>query len=359
VLRLLFLIAGASLLNGCGAEADINADPRLKAPLVQFVTVKPDTRQQRTFSGTVEAREQSNLAFRVSGKITARLVDSGQHVNKGQVLMRLDKENLELQVIASQRAIDAAQAELFKVSADELRMRNLVDNGTISAQQYDHAVAALRSAKASLSMAKSNASVVENTYRYSELIADADGIIVSTQGEPGQVVSAGQQVIQLAKDDLREAVIFLPETIRPALNSLATANYFNSALIATPAHLRELSNSADPNTRTYEARYVLEGDVIPPLGSTVSVTVNLGVDKNIVLVPVGALYDDGEGTGVWTLNKKESTVSLKRVTVSRISSETASVSGDFGKGELIAAMGAHRLHENELVRISANEMVTP
>jgi RND family efflux transporter MFP subunit len=208
-------------------------------------------------------------------------------------------------------------------------------------------------------MAKSNASVVENTYRYSELIADADGIIVSTQGEPGQVVSAGQQVIQLAKDDLREAVIFLPETIRPALNSLATANYFNSALIATPAHLRELSNSADPNTRTYEARYVLEGDVIPPLGSTVSVTVNLGVDKNIVLVPVGALYDDGEGTGVWTLNKKESTVSLKRVTVSRISSETASVSGDFGKGELIAAMGAHRLHENELVRISANEMVTP
>jgi multidrug efflux pump subunit AcrA (membrane-fusion protein) len=133
VLRLLFLIAGASLLNGCGAEADINADPRLKAPLVQFVTVKPDTRQQRTFSGTVEAREQSNLAFRVSGKITARLVDSGQHVNKGQVLMRLDKENLELQVIASQRAIDAAQAELFKVSADELRMRNLVDNGTISA----------------------------------------------------------------------------------------------------------------------------------------------------------------------------------------------------------------------------------
>jgi RND family efflux transporter MFP subunit len=360
MLRLfILLIMSTTLLTGCSAEADSKADPRLKAPLVQFVAIKPDTRQQRTFSGTVEAREQSNLAFRVSGKITARLVDSGQHVNKGQVLMRLDKENLELQVIASQRAIDAAQAELFKVSADELRMRDLVDNGTISAQQYDHAVAALRSAKANLSMIKANASVVENSNKYSELVADADGIIVSTQGEPGQVVSAGQQVIQLAKDDLREAVISLPETIRPALNSLATANYFNSAIIATPTHLRELSNSADPITRTYEARYVLEGDVTPPLGSTVSITVNLGTKQGTVLVPLGALYDDGQGTGVWTLNKKESTVSLTRVKVSRISTETASIQGDFDKGELIAAMGAHRLHENELVRVSTNEIVTP
>jgi len=348
-----------SLLTGCSAEADIKADPRLKPPLVYFVPIKPDTRQQRTFTGTVEARVQSNLAFRVAGKITKRLVNAGQHVNKGQVLMQLDKENLELQVIASKRAIDAAQADLFKASADELRMRDLVNNGTISAQRYDHAVAALRSAKANLSMIKANASVVENANRYSELVADADGIIVSTHGEPGQVVSAGQQVIQLAKDGLREAVISLPETIRPTLNSPASASFFNSTILATPTHLRELSNSADPITRTYQARYVLEADVTPPLGSTVSITLNLGVKKNSALVPLGALYDDGQGTGVWALNKKASTVTLRRVTVSRISSETASIYGDFDKDELIAAMGAHRLHENELVRISTNEVVIP
>lgn len=359
MLRSLFILAvGASVLSGCGAEAELQADPRLKPSLVQFVAVKPDSSQQRTFTGTVEARVQSDLGFRVPGKITERLVNSGQHVNKGQVLMRLDTEDLDLQVIASNRTIDAAKADLFKANTDEVRMRGLVKKGLVSAQEYDHVLAALRSAKANLSLVKANASVVANANQYSELIADVDGVVVSTHGEPGQVISAGQLVVKLAKDGYREAVVSLPETIRPALNSSATATFFNSALAPAATHLRELSNSADSVTRTYQARYVLEGGVNPPLGSTVSITLNLQMglqaEKNNVLVPIGALYDDGQGTGVWVLNQQQSTVSLRRVTVSRLSSETASISGEFKVGDLIAAMGAHRLHENELVRVAGN-----
>ncbi|MEH6529823.1 MAG: efflux RND transporter periplasmic adaptor subunit [Photobacterium frigidiphilum] len=358
MLRLLILFTvGTLVLTGCGAEAETGTDPRLQPSLVQFVAVKPDTSQQRTFTGTVEARVQSDLGFRVSGKITVRLVNTGQHVKKDQVLMRLDTEDFDLQVIASRKAVDAANADVFKANADEKRMRGLVKKGSVSAQSYDHALAALRSAKAQLAMTEANASVVENTNQYSKLVADADGVVVSTHGEPGQVVSAGQLVVKLAKDGLREAVVALPETIRPALGSEATANFFNSDLSPVQTHLRELSNSADSITRTYEARYVIESGNEPPLGSTVSITLNLPANQDNVLVPIGALYDDGQGSTVWVLDEESSTVSLRRVKISRITSETASVSGDFKAGELVAAMGVHRLHDNEIVRVAGNNKV--
>lgn len=358
MLRLLILFAvGTLVLTGCGAEAETGTDPRLQPSLVQFVAVKPDTSQQRTFTGTVEARVQSDLGFRVSGKITERLVNAGQHVKKGQVLMRLDTEDLDLQVIASRKAVDAAKANLFKAQTDEKRMRGLVKKGSVSAQSYDHALAALRSAKAQLAMAEANASVVENANKYSELVADANGIVVSTHGEPGQVVSAGQLVVKLAKDGLREAVVALPETLRPALGSEATANFFNSELPPARTYLRELSNSADSVTRTYQARYVLESGNEPPLGSTVSITLNLPADQDNVLVPIGALYDDGQGSAVWVLDEESSTVNLRRVEISRISAESASIRGDFKAGELIAAMGVHRLHDGKVVRVAGGQKV--
>ena len=352
-------VIGTIVLSGCSSEADTYTDPRLQPALVQFVAIKPDTSQQRTFTGTVQARVQSDLGFRVAGKITQRLVNSGQHVKKGQILMRLDTEDLDLQVIASKRAIDAAKADLVKVKADEERMRGLVKQGSVSQQSYDHALAALRSTKAQLAMVEANASVVMNSNQYSELVADADGIVVSTHGEPGQVVSAGQLVVKLAKDGLREALITLPETLRPELGSKASAKFFNSSLPVTTTHLRELSNSADAITRTYEARYVLQGDEQAPLGSTVSVTLNLPASDKNVLVPIGAILDDGAGTGVWVLNKDDSSVSMRRVKVSRITSETASIQGDFTGNELIAAMGVHRLHDNELVRVAGSQKVAP
>jgi multidrug efflux pump subunit AcrA (membrane-fusion protein) len=130
----------------------------------------------------------------------------------------------------------------------------------------EQAKAASDTAKAQLAAAEAEAGVAENQATYSVLVADADGTVTQTLGEPGQVVSAGQAVVRLAQSGPREAVVALPETIRPAIGSLADASLYGSDGRRYAAHLRQLSDSADPQTRTYEARYVLDGDAAAARG---------------------------------------------------------------------------------------------
>ena len=127
-------------------------------------------------------------------------------------------------------------------------------------------------ARVSFSAAEAEARVAENQATYSVLVADADGTVVETVGEPGQVVSAGQTVVRIAKAGPREAVIALPETIRPAIGSVAEASVYGADGRRYTAHLRQLSDAADAQSRTYEARYVLDGEAAAaPLGATVTI----------------------------------------------------------------------------------------
>src|SRR3954464_736910 len=122
------------------------------------------------------------------------------------------------------------------------------------------------------------------------LLADADGTVVETLGEPGQVVSAGQTVVRLAQAGPREAVVALPETIRPAIGSVAEATVYGSDGLRYTAHLRQLSNSADAQTRTYEARYVLDGEAAAaPLGATVTLRLTGQANEPEIQVPLGAV----------------------------------------------------------------------
>ena len=179
-------IALAVALVGCGTEAP--PDPRTKAPLVRTATVGGDGAASRTFTGTVAARVQSDLGFRVSGKVSQRLVDAGQKVRRGQVLMRIDPADLQLSAQAQQQAVVAAQAQARQAIADEARYRTLLGTGAISASSYDQSKAAADAARAQLSAAKAQAQVASNANRYAELLADADGVVMETLAEPGQVV---------------------------------------------------------------------------------------------------------------------------------------------------------------------------
>src|SRR5205814_2681181 len=148
----------------------------------------------------------------------------------------------------------------------------------------------------------------------SVLVADADGTVVETLGEPGQVVSAGQTVIRLAQAGPREAVVALPETIRPAIGSVAVASVYGGDGQRYTAHLRQLSDAADAMTRTYEARYVLDGEAAAaPLGATVTVRLADQPSQSEIQVPLGALLDDGRKTGVWVLDHASSTVRFRPV----------------------------------------------
>lgn len=309
----------------------------------------------RSFTGVVAARVQSDLGFRVSGKVLERLVDAGQAVKKGQPLMRLDPIDLGLQARAQQEAVTAARARAKQTADDEARYRELVAAGAISASGYDQIKAAADTAKAQLSAAEAQADVARNASGYAVLLADADGVVMETLAEPGQVVSPGQPVVRLARAGQREAVVQLPETLRPVVGSSAQATLYGNTSGAVAAKLRLLSDSADRVTRTFEARYVLEGALAnAPLGSTVTLRIAEGVAQGQVLqVPIAALYDPGNGTGVWVIDGEPAKVTWRPVQVLGLSDDAARVAGRLNVGERIVGLGAHLLREGEPVRLLA------
>ena len=210
-------------------EASAAPDPRTAPLSSKVINVTSVTGVDRAFTGTIAARIQSNLGFRVPGKIVERLVDVGQQVKLGQPLMRIDETDLRLALTAKRNAVAAARAVLVQASADEKRYAALVKGGLAATpQRYEQAKAALDTAQAQLDAAEAEAKVAENQATYSTLVADAGGTVVATLGEPGQVVAAGQTVVQLAHAGPREALVALPETIRPAIGSVVEAGVYGS-----------------------------------------------------------------------------------------------------------------------------------
>jgi len=331
-------------------EASAVSDPRQEAPIVRLATAARVAGSERGFTGIVAARVQSNLGFRVAGKIVERLVDVGEQVEAGKKLMRIDETDLRLALMAKRNAVAAARASVVQLKADERRYASLLDKGWISRQRYEQAKAASDTAHAQLAAAEAEARVAENEATYSVLVADADGTVVETLGEPGQVVAAGQTVVRLAQAGPREAVVALPETIRPAIGSVAEASVYGSDGRRYRAELRQLSNSADAQTRTYEARYVLDGEAATaPLGATVTIRLASQSSRPEVQVPLGAVLDDGRKTGVWALDTATSTVRFRPVKLVRVSGETAVIAG-LSSGDPVVALGAHLLQEGARVR---------
>lgn len=359
--RLVFTAVLSALplaLVACGDKT--TSDPRTQAPLVRAATVQGANSASRSFTGTVAARVQSDLGFRVSGKVLERLVDAGQAVKRGQTLMRIDPVDLKLAVNAQQQAVAAARALAKQTAADEARYRDLLRTQVISASSYDQAKAAADAAKAQLNAAEAQAKVAGNASRYAALVADADGVVMETLAEPGQVVSAGQVVVRVAHAGPREAIIQLPETLRPAVGSGGHATLYGKDGVTVPARLRQLSDAADGLTRTFEARYVLEGELAnAPLGATVTIQIADGhsTSPSNLQVPVGALFDAGKGPGLWVISGNPAKVTWRPVKVERVSDEGARVAGQLRHGDRIVALGAHLLREGEQVRVAGERAV--
>src|ERR671912_290687 len=170
-------------------NATTSIDPRTQTPLVRVATVQTSAQAERSFTGIVAARVQSDLGFRVAGKVLERLVDAGLTVKRGQPLMRIDPTDLRLATRAREEAVAAATARARQTAEDEARYRDLVSAGAVSASAYDKLKAAAESARADLNAAKAHADVAHNETGYTVLLADADGVVVDTLAEPGQVVA--------------------------------------------------------------------------------------------------------------------------------------------------------------------------
>ncbi|KST57672.1 RND transporter [Methylobacterium sp. GXS13] len=340
----------ALALSACSqSETAVAPEP----PLVQIAEVAPGVGGVSRYTGVIRARTESNLGFRVGGKIFERLVDPGDHVKLGQPLMRLDRTDFTLALNAARSSVESARAQMIKARADEERSRKLVSDGWTSKQTYDQNKGAADSAIAQFANAEAQASQIENQAGYSELKADADGVVMDVPSYPGEVVAAGQTVVKLARDGAREAEIFLPEANRNLAKGEATATLYAEGEAIYPARLRELSAIADQATRTYRGRFILAGGgEDAPLGATVTLQLrDRGAARAATVeVPLSALFDQGRGPAVWRYDVASGTVKPQAVKVSRMGEERADVVAGLNPGDRIVALGAHLLKADQKVR---------
>lgn len=347
------LIASLPLMLLSSCKKPEMEDPRLLAPRVQVTHLREGNARTKTYTGIVEARVQSDLGFRVAGKILERAVSEGEKVRKGDVLLRLDPLDLNLSSAAQQANVEAAQAKFVQAKADEARHSQLLKSSAVSRQEYERTREVLDSATAQVEAAESMAKVSENSSQYAVLTADADGTVIRTLGEPGQVVAAGQVVVQLAHEGPREASVYLPEGARPLPGSKGAAQLYGQTK-SYPAVLRQLSDAADRRSRTFEARYVLQGEAaLASIGSTVTITIEEKADAadSAFALPVGSVFNRGQGPGVWIV-RSGTEVRFHPVELVSIGKEEAWVKGDVTQDDLVVALGAHLLHEGQAVRIA-------
>lgn len=352
------LLIGALVVMVCGAVFGRDKKPPVEtaAPrLVRAFTVISAPSGVEEYTGVVHARTESALGFRVPGKILEKFVKAGDHVKRGQPLLQLDPADLELAAHSARATVEAARAQNKRALADELRQRELVAMKAVSVQEYEQAKSAADATTAQLNAAVAYARQAENQAGYAVLRADADGVIMEAPADVGQVVGAGSMVVRLAHDGAREAVVNLPEGSTGKAKAQAVASLYADSGRSFPARLRELSATADPVTRTYQARYTLGGvGASAPLGATVTVHFygeNPKAAAHQYEIPVTALYDGGTGTSVWVIDPDTASLSRRPVQVAKLGSETALVSSGLKHAERIVALGAHLVKEGERVKV--------
>ena len=313
--------------------------PPLPAPVVKtLITGQAAQRAGGAYSGEVRARYETPLAFRIGGKMLERTVDAGATVKAGQLLARLDPADVRL-------AAGQAEAQRALALAEAKRYRDLHARSFVSA-------AALEARETALASAEAQAGMARNQAAYATLNADHAGVVAAVLAEPGQVLSAGQPALRIARDGEREVAIALPETAVTGLKPGMTAEIsLWSGGRTYRGRLRELSPAADPATRTYAARVsVLDADAGLALGMTASVRFTTQATPALV-VPLAALFQQGQGFAVWAVGS-DATVSLKPVTVAGYTDAGAAIAAGLQPGERIVAVGVHKLSAGQKVRIA-------
>ncbi|MFY1093902.1 efflux RND transporter periplasmic adaptor subunit, partial [Acinetobacter baumannii] len=230
-------------LTGCSKEAPKTEE----IPYVMVTQPSTTLHEQKSYAGDVQARQQTALAFRVGGQVTARYVDVGDRVRVGQVLAKLDVADAQLQLNAAKAQLENAQAAA-KTASDELkRFQQLLPINAVSRSQYDTVKNQYDAAQAALQQARSNYEVSANQTGYNQLVSNKNGVITARNIEIGQVVAAGQAAYQLAIDGEREVVIGVPEQ---AVSEIKVGQAAWITLWSKPnerfaGYVREVSPAAD------------------------------------------------------------------------------------------------------------------
>jgi len=344
------LAASAIALTGCSestAEKVVSGRPVL-VTTVKYEAASPE----RSFVGTIRPRIESDMGFRVPGKVAKRLVEVGQTVDVGQPLALLDEVDLKLQAEQAQAEFSAATGVLAQAAASEQRAKDLRAKGWTTDAQMDSARAAADEARARLNRAERQVELTKNSLSYATLVADGRGVVTATLIEPGQVVAAGQTAIRVARFAEKEAVVAIPETlVGRAKEGVASVTLWSEPDKKYAAKLREIAPSADAATRTYLAKFSLPGagDAVS-LGMTATLTLADPATDRVARLPLSALYNQGGSPSLYVVDDAGSLV-LKPVTVKGYESERVVISDGVADGAKIVALGVQKLDPAQKVRV--------
>src|SRR5436309_5575408 len=350
------LLAGVSLafiavaLAGCTDTAAEKAAPG-RPVLVAAVHYEAET-PERSFVGTIKPRIETDMGFRVPGKVAKRLVEVGQTVDVGQPLATLDQVDLKLQAEQAEAEFRAATGVLAQAGAAEQRAKDLRAKGWATDAQLDSAKATADEARARLNRAERSVELTQNSLSYATLVADSRGVVTATLVDPGQVVASGQTAIRVARFAEKEAVVAIPETLLSrAKDGVASVTLWSEPNRKYAAKLREIAPAADPATRTYLAKFSLPeaGDNVS-LGMTATLTLADPETMRVARLPLSALFSEGGDPSLYVVDANGE-VALKPVTVKSYESNDVVISGGIDEGAKVVVLGVQKLDPSQKVRV--------
>jgi RND family efflux transporter MFP subunit len=323
---------------------------------VRTVVVDPKpVLDDRQAVGEVKPRYESDLSFRVTGKLVARRVDTGALVKQGDILASLDVVDFQNRLRSAEADVAASEAALVESQSTEGRLGKLLKNGWTPQANYDVALRNLRSAEAKLDAARANLALVRDQLNYTELKADFDGVITSVGAEAGQNVSAGQMVVKLARMTDKDAVFNVAET------ALLDHNNEGAEVIVWPLSnpkleiegvLREVAPVADSTTRTYTVKVTLK-DPPPSLRFGMSIGGRWkGSPAEVVKLPLSAVFEKNGAPAVWVFDRQSGSATLKPVSVAQYEADTALIAGGLARGDMVITAGINTLREGQKVRLA-------
>ncbi|WP_454650004.1 efflux RND transporter periplasmic adaptor subunit [Bradyrhizobium liaoningense] len=347
--RIVLLAPLALCLVGCGSERARQA----QAPMLvrtELVRTQPWQNVIR-LTGDVQAQVSTELSFRVSGRVTERLVDVGAHVNAGDVLARIDPTEQKADLAGSQAAVAAAEAQLRVATASFERQKSLIDNGFTTRVAYDQAEEALHTAEGSLETAKAQLGNATDALSYTELRASAPGIITARNIEVGQVAQAAQSAYTLAEDGARDAVIDVYEAIflTPWEGSAAKLTLLSDPKVTALSRPREISPTVDPRSGAVRVKMSI---IDPPAAMTLgSVVAAEGRSKPVdkIMLPWSALTSDAHGPAVWVVDPQTNAVSLRSIVVETYETNSVVVTGGLAPGDRVVTEGGKLLRPAQVV----------
>ncbi len=349
------LIVAALGLAGCSQEKAAPVAEVIR-PVKVVEIGEAQTTRQLDYSGSVRARTDMNLGFRIAGKVTERLVDIGQHVNTGDVLARVDPSDYELSVKSAQASLDAAERQVETVDLAKKRAEQLYAKNFAPKSQLDQAVLTYDQAIATRDAARSTLAQAQNQVQYADLKASKDGIVTAISADVGQVVAAGTPVMTVAVDGEKEVLIAVPEMdiagFRPGKE--VKASFWSDEGLTLDGKVREVAGSADAQSRTFAVRVSLPNDPRVLLGMTANVQATVGSKAQMVSIPLTAMAEKDGKQIVWTVDRASDTVHPRPIKVANFTADGVAVADGLKQGDVVVAAGTQFMTENLKVKLSGD-----